>query len=95
MPTYQLEEMAIRIGLALAAGVLIGTVPIARRLARYEPRMAKRIFFNLLSLSALVGFCFYAVYLWNRFIPREPEAPAPVEYPASPAPVTAAPPAGP
>jgi hypothetical protein len=90
MPTYQLEEIFTRIGLALAAGVLIGTVPIARRMARYEPRMPKRIFFNLLSLASLIGFCFYAVYLWNRFVPREPEAPAPVEYPASPAP-----PAGP
>lgn len=94
MPTYQLEEVLIRVGLALAAGVLIFIVPIARRAARYEPRMAKRIFFNLLSLAALVGFCFYAVYLWDRFIPRTADAPAPVEYPASPAPVTATPPPG-
>ena len=86
MPTYQIAEVLARVGLALAAGVLIGTVPIARRAARYEPRMPKRIFFNLLSLGALIGFCFYVVYLWNRFIPREPEGPAPIEYPATPVP---------
>lgn len=85
MPTYQFAEVLTRVGLALAAGVLIGTVPIARRAARYEPRMPKRIFFNLLSLCALIGFCFYVVYLWNRFIPRETAGPAPVEYPAPPA----------
>jgi ABC-type uncharacterized transport system permease subunit len=85
MPTYQIEEMATRIGLALAAGVLIGTVPIALRAARYQPNIVKRILLNLLSLVALVGFFFYSWYLWNRYVPREPEAPAPIVYPASPA----------
>ncbi len=84
MPTYQLEAILIRIGLALAAGVLIAIVPIARRLARYEPRIGKRVFMNLLSLSAFVGFCFYAWTLWTHHVPREPEAPAPVTYPAPP-----------
>ena len=85
MPTYQLVEMLTRIGLALAAGVLIAIVPISMRRARYEPSIPTRIFFHLLALAALIGFCFYAVYLWNRFIPKEPEAPAPVAYPAAPA----------
>ena len=84
IPSYQLEAIFLRIGLALVAGVLIGTVPIARRLARYEPRLVKRILLNLLSLAALAGFCVYAWYLWDRYVPREPEAPAPVAYPAPP-----------
>ena len=74
MPTYQIQEILIHIGLALVAGVLIATVPIARRLARYESRIVKRVIFNLISLAALVGFCFYAWYLWDRYIPRAPEA---------------------
>ena len=94
MPAYQLEAMLIRIGLALGAGVLIALVPIAHRKTRYEPSLAKRVIFHIISLLALVGFCFYAVYLWNRFVPRESEAPAPVAYPAAPvAPV--APPSAP
>ena len=84
MPTYQLEAILIRIGLALVAGVLIATVPIAYRLGRYEPRLAKRIFFNLLSLSAFAGFCVYVWILWDRHVPREPAVPAPVAYPANP-----------
>ena len=86
MPTYQFEAILVRVGLALAAGVLIGTVPIARRLARYEPSTIKRVLLNLISFGALVGFCVYAWYLWDRFVPREPAAPAPVVYPAAPEP---------
>ncbi len=93
MPTYQLEAIFVRIGLALGAGVLIFIVPIAHRLTRYEPSRAKRVFFHLVSFAALIGFCFYAVYLWNRFVPREPEAPAPVSYPETP--VVPPPPAAP
>ena len=84
MPSYQLQAIFFRIGLALIAGVLIAIVPIAYRRARYEPSLVKRIVFRLLSLASLVGFCFYAAYLWNRFIPRESEAPLPVAYPAMP-----------
>ena len=91
MPTYQFEAMMTRIGLALLAGVLIGTVPIARRLARYEPRIVKRVLLNLLALVGLVGFCGYTWYLWDRYVPREPESPAPITYPAAPT----APPVGP
>jgi len=87
MPTYQLEAILTRIGLALAAGVIIAIVPIAQRKARYEPSLVKRVICHLLALAAFVGFCFYAWYLWDRFVPRESEAPAPVEYPVSPAPV--------
>lgn len=94
MPSYQLEAIFVRIGLALAAGVLIAIPPVALRRARYEPSIPKRIFFHLLALVSLVGFCFYANYLWGRFIPKEPETPAPVAYPAAPvAPV--APPSAP
>ena len=96
MPTYQLEAMFLRIGLALAAGVLIAIVPIALRKTRYEPRVGKRIFFYVLAFAALTGFGFFVVFLWNRYIPRTPEAPAPVEYPASPAaPVEPLPPTAP
>lgn len=84
MPTYQFQEMMARIGLALVAGVLIGTVPIAWRLARYEPRIVKRVLLNLLALLALIGFCAYAWYLWNRFVPREPDTAPPITYPAVP-----------
>ena len=94
MPSYQMEAIFLRIGLALAAGVLIAIPPVALRRARYEPSIPKRIFFHLLALVSLVGFCFYANYLWDRFIPKEPETPAPVAYPAAPvAPV--APPSAP
>lgn len=94
MPTYQLQALFLRIGLALIAGVLIAIVPIAQRRARYEPSLAKRISFHLLALVALIAFGFYAVYLWNRFIPQEPDAPAPVAYPAAPT-LPAAPPSAP
>ena len=85
MPTYQIIEVLIRIGLALGAGVLIALVPIAHRRTRYEPSIAKRIFYHLVTLVALVAFCYYSYYLWNRFVPREPEEPAPVSYPETPA----------
>ena len=84
MPAYQLEALLVRIGLALGAGVLIGLVPIAHRCTRYEPSIPKRVFFHLLSLGALIGFCFYAVYLWQRFVPAAPaESPSPVAFPAA------------
>jgi energy-converting hydrogenase Eha subunit F len=95
MPTYQLQAIFIRIGLALAAGVLIAIVPVALRKTRYEPSIPKRVFFYVLALVALVGFGFYASYLWNRFVPRPPEAPAPVAYPAAPAAPAAPPSAAP
>ena len=91
MPSYQLEAIFLRIGLALAAGVLIAIPPIALRRARYEPSIPKRIFFHLFALVALVGFCFYANYLWSRFIPKAPETPVPVAYPAAPVAPAAAP----
>ena len=91
MPSYQMEAIFLRIGLALAAGVLIASPPIALRRARYEPSIPKRIFFHLFALVALVGFCFYANYLWSRFIPKAPETPVPVAYPAAPVAPVAAP----
>ncbi len=84
MPTYQLEAIFIRIGLALAAGVLIAIPPIAWRLARFEPSIVKRIVCHVVALLALAGFFAYGWYLWDRFVPREPEEPAPVTYPAPP-----------
>ncbi|NCD22966.1 MAG: hypothetical protein EOL90_08520 [Spartobacteria bacterium] len=95
MPTYQLQEIFTRIGLALAAGILIAIVPIALRKTRYEPALSKRVFYALLALVALIGFGFYATYLWNRFIPRAPEEAAPLEYPAAPAAPAAPPSAAP
>ena len=94
MPSYQLQAIFLRIGLALAAGVLIAIPPIALRRARYEPSIPKRIFFHLFALVALIGFCFYANYLWSRFIPKEPETPVPVAYPTAPV-APAAPPSVP
>lgn len=85
MPTYQFHAILLRIGLALSAGVLIAIVPVAYRKTRYEPSISRRIFFYVLALIALVAFGFYGSYLWNRFVPREPAAPAPVDYPAVPA----------
>ena len=93
MPSYQLNAILLRVGLALGAGVLIAIVPVARRLARYEPSMVKRVLFNLLAVGALFGFAFYIWHLWDRYIPREPETPAPIAYPA--APVSPVPPVGP
>lgn len=86
MPAHQLEALLVRIGLALAAGVLIGVVPIAHRLTRYEPSIIKRVVFHVVSLLALIGFCAFAWFLWERYIPREPAAPAPLSYPVAPVP---------
>lgn len=93
MPAYQLEEILTRIGMALLAGVLIAIVPIAYRSGRFAPHLGKRIFLMALAAVSFIGFCLYMAYLWNRFVPGEPEAPAPIAYPA--APVAPAPPAGP
>lgn len=89
MPTYQFHAILTRIGLALAAGVLIAIVPVAWRKTRYEPSIPRRVLFYIVALAALVGFGFYASYLWQRFAPREPAAPAAVTYPAVPAAPTA------
>lgn len=89
MPAHQLDALLVRIGLALAAGVLIGIVPIAHRLTRYEPSIIKRVVFHVVSLVALIGFCAFAWFLWERYIPREPATPAPVSYPVSPVPPAA------
>ena len=85
MPAYQFHALLLRIGLALAAGVLIAVVPVALRKTSYEPSIPRRIFFYVLALVALVAFGFYASYLWQRFVPREPAAPAAVAYPVAPA----------
>ena len=85
MPTYQFHALLTRIGLALAAGVLIAIVPVAWRKTRYEPSIPRRIFYYVLALAALVAFGFYVSYLWQRFVPRAPAAPAAVTYPAAPA----------
>ena len=59
-------------------------VPIAQRKARYEPSLVKRIVLHGIALAAFVGFCFYAVYLWQRFVPAAPaESPSPVAFPAA------------
>ena len=71
MPTYQFHALLTRIGLALAAGVLIAIVPVAWRKTRYEPSIPRRIFFYVLALVALVAFGFYASYLWQRFAPAD------------------------
>ena len=85
MPTFQLVEILTRIGLALAAGILVFIVPIALRKARFEPHVGRRVFLYGLAIVALVGFCVYVFYLWARFIPHADEAPAPIAYPVSPA----------
>ncbi|MGD9612119.1 MAG: hypothetical protein AB7V22_04370 [Kiritimatiellia bacterium] len=95
MPTYQFQAILLRIGLALAAGVLIAIVPIALRKTHFEPSIPRRVFFYVLALVALVGFGFYVSFLWNRFAPRPPDAPPPVAYPAAPAAPVAPPSAAP
>lgn len=92
---YQFQEMFARIGLALAAGILIAIVPVALRKTRYEPSVSKRVFYSILALVALIGFGFYATYLWNRFVPRAPDEAAPLEYPAAPTAPAAPPSAAP
>jgi hypothetical protein len=85
MPAYQLQEIFLRIGLALGAGILIGAVPLAWRLGRFEPSRAKRITFQALAVLAFLCFCLYAWYLWQRFAPRAAPVPEPVAYPVVPA----------
>ncbi|NLG33989.1 MAG: hypothetical protein GX548_01405 [Lentisphaerae bacterium] len=77
-------EMLSRIGLALGAGVLIFIVPLAYRKGRWAPHRISRVVYFVISAGSLIAFLFYASYLWNRFVPREPEAPAPLAYPAPP-----------
>ncbi len=86
IPSYQLEEFLVRLGLALGAGVIIFIVPLAYRKTRYEASRAKRVLFTLVALAAFAGFCAYVWLLWDRFVPRKPEppAPAPVVYPVNP-----------
>ena len=86
MPAFQLEQMLVRIGLALVAGVLICIVPLAYRKTKYEASRTRRVVFSLLTLTALAAFCFYIWFLWNRFIPREsppPAAPPVLVYPSA------------
>jgi len=89
IPTHQLEAIFSRIGLALAAGVLIAIPPIAWRCARFEPSIIKRVVCHVIALIALAGFCYYGWFLWNRFVPHEPEAPEPIAYPTAPSTTTA------
>ena len=84
MPTYQIIEILTRIGLALAAGVIIAIVPITWRKARFASRQSSRVFLYILMAIALVGFLIYGWFLWNHFLPHESEAPPPVEYPVTP-----------
>ena len=84
MPTYELVAIFVRIGLALAAGVLIFFVPIFLSKARFAPKLAKRITYRVLALLALLGFCGYMGFLWNRYVPKKPDSPAPITYPAPP-----------
>ena len=51
IPSYQLEEFLVRLGLALGAGVIIFIVPLAYRKTRYEASRAKRVLFTLVALS--------------------------------------------
>lgn len=84
MPAHQLEAIFIRIGLALLAGVLIGLVPLALRKAQYSPRLARRITFYAIAAGSTIAFAFYVWFLWNRFVPREPDTPPPLTYPMPP-----------
>ena len=84
MPTYQVIDILTRIGLALAAGVIIAIVPIAWHKGHFQPRRSKRIVWYLLALIALLGFFGYGWFLWNKFFPHEPATPPPVEYPVTP-----------
>jgi hypothetical protein len=84
MPAHQLEAIFIRIGLALAAGILAGIVPIAIRKARFEPHLGKRISLYFLAAAALIGFAAYGVFLIDRYVPKTDDAPAPITYPTPP-----------
>ena len=84
MPTYELVEIFVRIGLALAAGILVFFVPIFLSKARFAPQLSKRITYRVLAFLALAGFCGYMCFLWNRHVPRKAESPAPITYPAPP-----------
>ena len=75
-----------KINVASKVDLLIGVVPIAHRLTRYEPSIFKRVVFHVVSLLALIGFCAFAWFLWERYIPREPAVPAPLSYPVAPVP---------
>ncbi len=85
MPAHQLQELFIRIGLALLAGILIAIVPIALRKGRFEPRVPRRITCYAVATLALVGFFVYGWFLWDRYVPREPDVPPPLTYPTPPA----------
>lgn len=84
IPTHQLEAIFTRIGLALAAGVIIAIPPIAWRCARFEPSIIKRVVCHILALLALIGFGFYGYFLWNHFVPKKPVLPESISYPVAP-----------
>ncbi len=84
MPTHELIAISIRIGLALAAGVLVFFVPIFLSKARFASKLGKRITYRMLAFLAFTFFCGYMWFLWDRYVPKAPNTPAPVTYPASP-----------
>ncbi len=84
MPAYQVLELLTRLGLALAAGILIAIIPVALRKARFEPHIGKRITLYVIGFVATVAFAVYGWFLWDRFVPREAEPEAPIIYPVTP-----------
>ncbi|MDR0993821.1 MAG: hypothetical protein LBN38_04550 [Verrucomicrobiota bacterium] len=85
MPSYQIIQILIRVGLALGAGILIALVPFYFAKARYALTIRRRITFFIVSVFFLACFIGYMLFLWNRFVPKNaPPPPPPATYPTVP-----------
>jgi len=90
----QLADILIRLGWAFLCGLCCFMVPLLFRRAAYASTRLRRVLFALFALlfaGAAVGLGFY---LWNRYVPKEPEPPAALPALPSPTPLDR-PPAGP
>ncbi len=70
MQNPQILQILIRIGLALAAGLLMAMVPISYTKARFNPKPVSRIVWAVLCVAFLFGFVGYMWFLWTNFVPR-------------------------
>ena len=85
MMTKTVLDVLIRIGLALAAGVLIGLVPLELRRMRFASRVPWKIVHGLVAALALAGFLFYGHWLVKKYRPHWlEETPPAAEYPVVP-----------
>lgn len=70
IPSYQLEAILLRLGLALGAGIIICIVPLVYRKTYFEISRTKRVLYYLIAVAALLAFGVYVWFLWDHFVPH-------------------------